>query len=98
MGKSDQGREELVIEATSRTAYKNGSWVMIPPYKGPSRNNMVKIELGNDNEFQLYNLAQDIGQQNNLAESHPEKLQEMLTAFEKVRGQGYGKTQKLELK
>jgi arylsulfatase A-like enzyme len=98
MGKSDQGREELVIEATSRTAYKNGSWVMIPPYKGPSKNNMVKIELGNDNEFQLYNLAQDIGQQNNLAESHPEKLQEMLTAFEKVRGQGYGKTKKLELK
>jgi hypothetical protein len=46
----------------------------------------------------LYNLAEDIGQQNNLAESQPEKLQEMLTAFEKVRGQGYGKTQKLELK
>ena len=59
---------------------------------------MVKIELGNDNEYQLYNLAQDIGQQNNLAKSHPEKLQEMLTDFEKVRGQGYGKTKKLELK
>ena len=98
MGKSDQGRDELVIEATSRTAYKNGSWVMIPPYKGPASNDRVKIELGNDSDFQLYNLAEDIGQQNNLAESQPEKLQEMLTDFKKVRGQGYEKTQKLELK
>ena len=98
MGKSDQGRDELVIEATSRTAFKKGDWVMIPPYKGPARNDRVKIELGNDSNFQLYNLAQDIGQQNNLADSQPEKLQEMLTAFETIRGQGYGKTEKLELK
>jgi len=98
MGKSDQGRDELVIEATSRTAYKKGDWVMIPPYKGPASNDNVKIELGNDSDFQLYNLAEDIGQQNNLAESQPEKLQELLTAFEAIRGDGYGKTQKLELK
>ena len=98
MGKSDQGRDELVIEATSRTAFKKGDWVMIPPYKGPAVNEKVQIELGNDSGFQLYNLAQDIGQQNNLADSQPEKLQEMLTDFEAIRGEGYGKTQKLELK
>ncbi|MGB2252240.1 MAG: sulfatase family protein [Flavobacteriaceae bacterium] len=98
MGKSDQGRDELVIEATSRTAFKKGDWVMIPPYKGPAVNEKVQIELGNDSDFQLYNLAQDIGQQNNLADSQPEKLQEMLTAFEAIRGDGYGKTQKLQLK
>ena len=98
MGKSDQGRDELVIEATSRTAFKKGDWVMIPPYKGPAVNEKVQIELGNDSSFQLYNLSQDIGQQNNLADSQPEKLKEMLTAFEAIRGQGYGKTEKLELK
>lgn len=98
MGKSDQGRNELVIEATSRTAFKKEDWVMIPPYKGPAVNEKVQIELGNDSDFQLYNLAEDIRQQNNLAESQPEKLQEMLTAFEAIRGDGYGKTQKLELK
>jgi hypothetical protein len=88
----------LVIEATSRTAFKKGDWVMIPPYKGPAVNEKVQIELGNDSSFQLYNLAQDIGQQNNLAGSQPEKLQEILTAFEAIRGQGYVKTEKLELK
>ena len=98
MGKSDQGRDELVIEATSRTAFKKGDWIMIPPYKGPAVNEKVQIELGNDSDFQLYNLAEDIGQQNNLANSKPEKLQEMLTAFEAIRGDGYGQTEKLELK
>ena len=71
---------------------------MIPPYKGPAVNEKVQIELGNDSDFQLYNLAEDIGQQKNLANNQPEKLQEMLTAFESIRGDGYGKTEKLELK
>ncbi|MEK9516831.1 MAG: arylsulfatase, partial [Flavobacteriaceae bacterium] len=98
MGKSDQGRDELVLEATSRTAFKKGDWVMIPPYKGPERNKMVNIELGNASDFQLYHLAEDIGQQNNLADSQPEKLQEMLTAFEAIRGNDYGSIEQLELK
>lgn len=71
---------------------------MIPPYRGPAKNKNVQIELGNDTDFQLYHLAQDINQQNNLADSYPEKLQEMLTAFEAIRGQDYGKIEKLELK
>lgn len=86
MGKSDLGREELVIEATSRTAYRKGNWVMIPPYKGPAVNTQVNIELGNSDEYQLYDLDADIGQQQNLAETHPEKLQEMIAGFEQIRG------------
>ena len=69
MGKSDEGRNEMVIEATSRTAFKKGDWVMIPPYEGPALNDLVQIELGNDSDFQLYNIAKDIGQQNNLADT-----------------------------
>ena len=98
MGQSDEGRDEMVIEATSRTAFKRGDWVMIPPYEGPAVNDKVKIELGNDSDFQLYNLSEDIEQQNNLAAQKPDKLQEMLTAFEAIRGNDYGKIEKLELK
>ena len=98
MGQSDEGRDEMVIEATSRTAFKRGDWVMIPPYEGPALNDKVKIELGNDSDFQLYNLTEDIKQQNNLAALNPDKLKEMLTAFEAVRGNDYGKIEKLELK
>ncbi len=98
LGQSDEGRDEMVIEATSRTAFKRGDWVMIPPYEGPAVNDKVQIELGNDSDFQLYNLTEDIEQQNNLAALKPDKLQEMLTAFEAIRGDDYGKIEKLELK
>ncbi|MGY5353238.1 sulfatase family protein [Wenyingzhuangia sp. IMCC45533] len=98
LGKSDEGRESLVIEATSRTALRKGDWLMIPPYRGPKLNKLVNIELGNDKDFQLYNVKEDLGQKENLAEAKPELLKEMLTSFEAIRGKNYSKVQKLELK
>lgn len=98
LGKGKNGREDLVIEATSRTAFRKGNWVMIPPYKGRAINKSVNIELANDDVYQLYNLRNDIGEQNNLAESNKEKLAEMVAAFEAIRGTDYGKIQQLELK
>ena len=98
MGKSQIGRTEMILEATSRTALRKGDWVMIPPYKGPAVQNQVNIELGNSSEFQLYNLKEDIGQQNNLAKTNPEKLQEMITDFKRIRGEGAEEIQGLELK
>jgi len=98
MGESDTGRSDLVLEATTRTAFRQGDWILIPPYKGPAKNNHVNIELGNDKVFQLYNLKDDLGQQNNLAEAQPDKLQEMIAAFEAIRGQEYGSIEQLELK
>jgi hypothetical protein len=71
---------------------------MIPPYDGPAKNKMVNIELGNSDEFLLYNLKDDIGQQENLAKSEPEKLQEMIETFKKIRGEGFGNIEQLELK
>ncbi len=86
MGTSEKGRDELVLEATTRTAFRQGDWVMIPPYPGPSIYRNVNIESGNDSTFQLYHLKEDIAQQHNLAAAHPEKLAEMVRAFEVLRG------------
>ncbi len=85
LGKSDNGRDQLVIEATSRTAFRKGDWVMIPPYDGRPVLTSVNIETGNSSEYQLYNLKEDISQQNNLAQSNPEKLEEMKAGFEDIR-------------
>jgi arylsulfatase A-like enzyme len=98
LGTSDTGREELVLEATSRTAFRKGDWVMIPPYKGPEVNTEVNIEVGNSDVFLLYNLTEDLSQENNLAETNKEKLEEMIASFEAVRGKNYGNIQQLELK
>lgn len=98
LGKSAKGREDLILEASTRTAYRKGDWAMIPPYKGPEKNNEVNIELGNSTEYQLYNLNDDIGQQKNLASALPEILNGLIADFEKIRGTEYSNIQKLELK
>ena len=98
LGDSKKGRKDLVLEATTRTAYKNGDWVLIPPYRGPAINEYVNIELGNSKEYQLYNLKEDAGQQNNLAHSNSGKLQELRKLYESKRGKVTTKVQQLELK
>lgn len=87
LGKTTQGREDLVLEASSKTAYKKGDWVLIPPYKGRAINKNVNIELGNSKDYQLYNLKKDRGEQHNLAETNKEKLAEMIKGYEAIRGE-----------
>jgi arylsulfatase A-like enzyme len=98
LGKSEKGRTELILEAASRTALRKGDWVMIPPYAGPAIRKQVNIELGNDTEYQLYNLKLDLGQQNNVAAAEPEKLQEMIKTYNSLIGDVNMETQPLELK
>lgn len=98
LGKSEKGRESIVLEATTRTAYREGDWVLIPPYKGPAVEKLVNIDLGNSNDYLLYNLKDDASQQNNLATSNPEKLKEMIVNFEAIRGTDYKDIETLELK
>lgn len=97
LGKSKEGREEMVIEATSRTAFRKGDWALIPPYPGPSRNTVVDIELGNDKDYQLYNLKDDIGQQENLAKSRPHKLDEMIQDYLTIYNEKKTETEQLHL-
>ncbi len=98
LGKSTNGRKELVLEATSRTALRQGDWIMIPPYKGPARIKSVNIETGNSKRYQLYNLSDDVVQQKNQADTNKKKLNEMINEFRKVRGNNLNHTKKLELK
>lgn len=96
LGDSDTGRTALVLEASSRTALRQGDWVMIPPYNGPAVAKEVNIELGNANEYQLYNVTSDVGQKHNLAKAEPEKLKEMIRAFNTLRGSA-GEPEQLKL-
>ena len=59
---------------------------MIPPYPGDSINNLVKIELGNSSNYQLYNLKNDPGEKINLADSQKQKLENMVKSFHEIRG------------
>jgi arylsulfatase A-like enzyme len=98
MGGQTRGRSELIIEATGRTALRKGDWVFIPPHNGRAIATEVNIELGNDEESQLYHLNEDIGEQDNLAKTNPDKLREMRVTFEKIRGTTEEISGELELK
>jgi arylsulfatase A-like enzyme len=97
-GTSEIGRESLIIEATTRTALKMGDWVMIPPYKGPKLLDKVNIETGNSKGYQLYNLKDDLSQQNNLAEVQTEKLNELIAVYKHEKGATVTKVEQIELK
>jgi arylsulfatase A-like enzyme len=85
LGENERGREELIIEASGKTALRKGDWVLIPPYKGRAVAQEVNIELGNSPNYQLYNLSEDLAQKNNLAETNSEKLNEMIQLFKKIK-------------
>ena len=85
LGKSPQGRSGLILGRNDILSYRNGDWVLIPPHEGPKVFTNVNIESGRSQMYQLYNLSEDPGQTNNLADSQPEKLEEMQLLFEKER-------------
>ena len=81
LGKSENGRDELVLEAAGRLCFRKGNWALIPPYNGPE---FRETELGNLKDFGLFDLSADRGQQNNVAEQNPEKLEEMKSDMHKA--------------
>ena len=97
LGKSEKGRDQLIIEAGGRTALRKGDWAFIPPYSGAAVNTQVNIELGNDESYQLYDLKNDLGQQTNVAAENPEKLQELKSVYERIRGNDNATVPELEL-
>ena len=98
LGKSEKGRETLVLEASSRKVLRKGNWIMIPPYNGPRVEKQVNVELGNSTEFQLYNMDADVAQQKNLAHQNPQKLKEMISSYKSLVGPMNADVEQLELK
>ena len=92
-----KGRTEFVLEATSRTAFRQNNWVMIPPYKGSPFNESVNIEVGNSKKYLLFNLDTDISQEYDLSDEYPEKLKEMIKRYGEITGDELGEVEELIL-
>ena len=69
-------------------ALVRGSWKYIAPSKGQRVNRNVNIELGNDPEPQLYDLAQDPGERRNLAAERPDLVRELAAELDRLRAAG----------
>ncbi len=87
LGESDQGREALVLEAFKRVGLRRGDWKYIPAGQvsergGPGQWNRTQYRgLGG-----LFNLKDDPGEKNNLADVHPERAKEMRAMLETLTG------------
>ena len=87
LGQSNSGRDYLVEQAGALSLIR-GEWKYIEPNKGAQIERNTNIELGNDPQPQLYNLRNDLGEQQNLAEKYPERVAEMAAALSRIREQG----------
>jgi arylsulfatase A-like enzyme len=86
LGKSDIGREELVLESSLKLAFKYKNYAYIPPTTGPERIKDVNNETGFRAYDQLYDLSNDPSQKNNIAESQSEILETIKKRFFQITG------------
>lgn len=85
LGKDPTGRDYIVQQGSGGLAIRTGSWKFLSPRKGPEITENHKIETGNAPVPQLYDLSTDPGEQTNLAEKFPERVQELQTQLERIR-------------
>ena len=84
LGKDKKGREWL-IEHAGRLSIIKGDWKYIEPGQGPKIQVNTNTETGNDPMPQLYNLKNDIGEKNNLAEKYPDIVNKLSDLLKKIR-------------
>ena len=84
LGTAKAGRAELIEQAGGQ-ALRVGPWKYIEPSKRPKMNVETNTELGNDAVPQLYDLARDPGEQQNVAGKYPEKVAELQARLQVIR-------------
>lgn len=84
LGQSKIGRKDLVEDANVQSLI-DGDWKLITPSNFPSMNKDTNTELGNSPKPQLYNLAADPGEENNVADQNPERVSAMEKQLATIR-------------
>ncbi|WP_235918411.1 sulfatase family protein [Sediminibacterium soli] len=84
LGKTAEDRPFVIEEARGLSITK-GEWKYIAPNNGAALAKDVNIELGNLPQPQLYNMKNDIQEQHNAAEKHPEIVKELAALLERIK-------------
>lgn len=92
-----QSPRTTIVHNTSANQYaiRDGDWLLINAKTGANRHPpaewKTKHQVPNytDQPVGLYNLKEDIGQRENLAVKHPEKVTELQALLKKIREQGF---------
>jgi arylsulfatase A-like enzyme len=86
LGDSKNGRDQLV-EQSRNLAIRNGKWKLIEPERRRTTP-QGKTQPADTPRPQLYNLADDLGEQHNLANHFPEKVIELTKLLDDIRSSG----------
>lgn len=86
LGKSHKGRTELLAEGINKSPFlRQGKWSYLQAVAGPKMNYETNTELGASLDPQLYNMEYDIGQKENVAQIHPERVQKMEKRIREIK-------------
>jgi arylsulfatase A-like enzyme len=85
LGKDRVGRDHLVEQADLLSLIQ-GHWKYIEPGTGPQVS--AGNETGDDPAAQLYDLAEDIGEKNNLAAQEPDVVSSLANRLDEIRSAG----------
>ena len=85
LGKSHNARKVLVEQGLQSIAIVQDNWKYIEPNNEQAMNVLTNTALGNSQQAQLYDLKNDIGEKNNLAEKYPQKLSELVKLLQNIK-------------
>ncbi|MDR2171154.1 MAG: arylsulfatase [Planctomycetaceae bacterium] len=85
IGETNQGRKNLVLAAHTQSLRHGTQKIILPNKKGRKITAHTHIETGNDPNPQLYDLKNDLGEKNNLAEKQPEQWNNLHKIFQEIR-------------
>jgi arylsulfatase A-like enzyme len=84
LGKTRVGRDAIVMEGIAGLALRSGEWKYIPPFKGQAK--FKDMRSGHSPQPQLYHLADNPAETQNLAAKHPEKVKELAAMLDAITG------------
>ena len=87
LGQSQTGRDRFV-EHANVLAMRDGAWKYIEPPPGTRRNAATNAEPGTELGGQLYDLADDLGETNDLIRAQPDRSRQLLEQLKAARQLG----------
>ena len=87
LGNSSKDRDYLIEQpANHALAIIKDGWKYMSPSNGSPFMDGVNIETGYSKEAQLYDLKTDPGEQNNVADKYPQRVQQLKALLDQVKG------------
>ncbi len=84
LGESKQGRAWVIEHAGALSIVQDG-WKLISPSSGPKMDNNTHTELGNDPKPQLYHVAADPSEKQDLASQEPERVRVLSALLKEIK-------------